>query len=65
MHTSVENGQADHKARKLAAKISENQTLVEQLRQERDALTKEHGDLQVRYANISEVSVIVGLHRLK
>jgi uncharacterized protein (DUF3084 family) len=50
------NGQADQKARRLAAKISENQTLVEQLRQERDALTRGHADLQTRYAKISEVS---------
>lgn len=49
------NGQADHKARRLAAKMSENQTLVEQLRQERDALTRGYTDLQTRYAQISEV----------
>lgn len=53
------NGQADHKARRLAAKISENQILVEQLRQERDALTQGHTDLQTRYAKISEVSYLI------
>lgn len=56
LHTYLDNSQADQNARRLAAKISENQALVEQLRQERDALTKGHAELQTRYAKISEVS---------
>lgn len=60
----TENGQVDHKARRLAAKIAENQALVEQLRQERDGLTKDHVDLQARYAKISEVSPANSNHHL-
>lgn len=52
----IENGQSDHKAKRLAAKVAENQTVVDQLRQERDGLTRDHAELQDRYSKISDVS---------
>lgn len=53
---SPEHGQVDQKAKRLAAKVSENQTIVEQLRQERDGLTRDHAELQSRYSKITDVS---------
>ncbi|KAF8314706.1 hypothetical protein DL93DRAFT_2155586 [Clavulina sp. PMI_390] len=48
------HGEADNKAKRLAAKIAENQKVVERLREERDALTRDHQTLQSRYAKVSE-----------
>jgi hypothetical protein len=49
------NANAEQKARLLEAKVRENTSTVEQLRQERSILARDHKDLQQRYAQASEV----------
>ena len=46
---------AEQKARLLEAKVRENMSTIEQLRQERSILARDHKDLQQRYAQASEV----------
>jgi myosin protein heavy chain len=50
------NASLDRKARSLEAKVADNSQTIEQLRQERSLLTKDHKELQRRYTDISEVS---------
>ncbi|KAJ7180785.1 hypothetical protein C8R46DRAFT_885504 [Mycena filopes] len=50
------NVNAEQKARLLEIRVSENAETVEQLRQERSLLAKEHKDLQRRFSEISEAS---------
>jgi uncharacterized coiled-coil protein SlyX len=49
------NATAEQKARRLEAKVAENQAAIEQLREERSLLASNHRDLQRRYAEASEV----------
>lgn len=49
------NTNAEQKARLLEAKVRENASAIEQLRQERTILARDHKDLQQRYAQASEV----------
>ena len=46
----------DRKARLLEAKVADNSQTIEQLRQERSLLMKDHKELQRRFTDISEVS---------
>ncbi|KAG8221048.1 hypothetical protein J3R82DRAFT_2558 [Butyriboletus roseoflavus] len=48
------NANAEQKARVLEAKVRENTSSIEQLRQERSILARDHKDLQQRYAQVSE-----------
>ncbi|KAG6381723.1 hypothetical protein JVT61DRAFT_327 [Boletus reticuloceps] len=48
------NANAEQKARLLEAKVRENMSTIEQLRQERSILARDHKDLQQRYAQASE-----------
>ncbi|KAF9224049.1 hypothetical protein BS17DRAFT_880101 [Gyrodon lividus] len=50
------NANADQKARLLEAKVLENTSTIEQLRQERSLLAQDHKDLQRRFAEVSERS---------
>ncbi|KAH0836767.1 hypothetical protein J3R83DRAFT_8515 [Lanmaoa asiatica] len=49
------NANVEQKARVLEAKVRENTSTIEQLRQERSILARDHKDLQQRYAQASEV----------
>jgi len=51
----VANAIAENKARHLQTKLNENLEFIEQLRQERDVLADNHGDLQRQFARASEV----------
>ena len=55
--TGLVNVNVEQKARLLEARVSENATTIEQLRQERSLLVSDHKDLQRRFSEISEVSV--------
>jgi type II secretory pathway predicted ATPase ExeA len=50
------NASLDRKARSLEAKVADNSQTIEQLRQERSLLMKDHKELQRRFTDISEVS---------
>ncbi|KAF8141485.1 hypothetical protein EV363DRAFT_1425600 [Boletus edulis] len=52
--TATVNANAEQKARLLEAKVRENMSTIEQLRQERSILARDHKDLQQRYAQASE-----------
>lgn len=49
------NANAEQQARLLEAKVRKNTSTIEQLRQERSILARDHKDLQQRYAQVSEV----------
>jgi hypothetical protein len=53
--TLIDTSSADQRARKLEAKISQNRSLIDQLRQERDALIADQAELQARYNKATEV----------
>lgn len=52
----VVNANAEQKAHLLEAKVRKNTSTIEQLRQERSILARDHKDLQQQYAQVSEVS---------
>lgn len=49
------NSHADQKAHRLAAKLTENQGVIEHLRREREALTSDHAELHRRFSKVTEV----------
>lgn len=49
------NANVEQKARLLEAKVRENTSAIEQLRQERSILARDHKGLQQRYTEVSEV----------
>lgn len=53
-----ENANVDQKARILEARVVENADIMEQLRQERSLLASDHKDLQKKFADVTEVSVV-------
>lgn len=61
---STVNANAEQKARLLGAKVRENSSTIEQLRQERSILARDHKDLQQRYAQASEVGFLPRLFSL-
>lgn len=50
------NATAEQKARHLAQKVKDNSGAIEQLRQERSLLARDHKDLQKRYSEVTNVS---------
>ncbi|KAF9515240.1 hypothetical protein BS47DRAFT_1391776 [Hydnum rufescens UP504] len=48
------NSQAEQEAKRLAAKVAENQAIIEQLRRQRETLTSDHAELQRRYSKVTE-----------
>lgn len=55
LQASIENINADQKARLLENKVAENIDTIDQLRQERSLLAADHKELQRRFSEISEV----------
>jgi len=52
------NASAEQKARLLEVRVIENVDTIEQLRQERSLLVSDHKELQNRFSEISEVSIV-------
>jgi hypothetical protein len=55
--TSTANATIEQQARLLECKVKENAETIDQLREERSLLAKDHKELQRQFTEVSEVSV--------